>query len=291
MIKIAVCISGLLQCWDVTHQLFKYWNSMYDDVEFIFFISTWEVDSDFASTEKQYQKKGKLLTNTQYNSDTFDFIEDIEFISTDVIPKNILDENQSTAPFYSYQIYNVQKMRKNYEKQIGKKFDLVVQTREDMVIYKKTIDQFKHWYDLKQVVSGMYFTTSGTKVKDGAGKNGFRFLIPNDCFGFAHSDAMDEYAQMYNDTFIENTNHEKFGHFMNAQQLINKGIYNCKIGNTFRTFMLRKENELSDNGLSWHKKGRPTYETLKKVLDKNGVGWFYNKDENIQREVLRCFVC
>ena len=74
MIKIAVCISGLLQCWDVTHQLFKYWNSMYDDVEFTFFISTWEVDSDFASTEKQYQKKGKLLTNTQYNSDTFDFI-------------------------------------------------------------------------------------------------------------------------------------------------------------------------------------------------------------------------
>ena len=38
--KIAVCISGLMQYWDITHKLFKYWNEIYDDVDFVFFLST-----------------------------------------------------------------------------------------------------------------------------------------------------------------------------------------------------------------------------------------------------------
>jgi hypothetical protein len=49
--KIAVCISGLMQYWDITHELFKYWNEIYDDVDFVFFLSTWESDINFTSYE------------------------------------------------------------------------------------------------------------------------------------------------------------------------------------------------------------------------------------------------
>ncbi len=37
--KIAVCISGRMSGFDVTSKLFEHWNSIYDNVEFYFFIS------------------------------------------------------------------------------------------------------------------------------------------------------------------------------------------------------------------------------------------------------------
>ena len=133
-----------------------------------------------------------------------DFLEMKEFLSVDVIPKDVIDKHKHSGPFNVYQLYNVQKMRREYEENIGEKFDAVVQTREDMFIPRRTLDLIIFWFNSKQIVSGMFFTTSGTKVVSSRGKKrGFSFSIPNDNFSFAHSDAMDEYAQMYNDCYID----------------------------------------------------------------------------------------
>ena len=39
--KIAVCLSGITRYWKTTSKLFEYWNSIYDNVDYYFFISTW----------------------------------------------------------------------------------------------------------------------------------------------------------------------------------------------------------------------------------------------------------
>ena len=49
--KIAVCLSGLIRSFDVTSKLLKHWNTLYDDVEFYFFISTWKgIEDSFSRT-------------------------------------------------------------------------------------------------------------------------------------------------------------------------------------------------------------------------------------------------
>ena len=162
-------------------------------------------------------------------------------------------------------------MRNKYEERVGEKFDVVVQTREDMIIFRSTVDQIEKWYNIKQIVSGMFFTTSGTKVVSPRGnKGGFSFSIPNDSFSFAHPDAMDEYAQMYNDCYVEKTNSETFPHFMHAQQLMNKGIYNLKIGNKYHTKVILTGKR--------QKRGFPSDKSLKRLIDEKGVDWIYGGD-------------
>ena len=271
-IQIAVCISGLLQHWSLTSRLFRYWNSIYDNVDFTFFLSTWKDGSVFPSADNHHKLAGKEIKDVRFSTKTFDFIEQVDFLSTNSIPKNILDSHDHTGPFMSYQLHNVQSMRKRYEESCGKKFDVVVQTREDMFIFKNTLDEILNLFEKRQVVSGMFFSTSGTKVvtpRVDPKYGNFSYSIPNDNFFFSHSDAMDNFAQMYNDCYIEKTNHQTFGHFMHAQQLINKNIYNFKVGNQFHTRLIR------DGKMK--KKGIPSSETLEKLLNEKGVEWIYEE--------------
>ena len=271
--KIAVCISGLMQHWDITHKLFKYWNKIYDDVDFVFFLSTWENDISFTSYEntKWYKNKKKETHDTNIDLSQYSFLEDVELLPINVIPQNIIDTHDHTGPYYTYQLWNVQKMRKKYEERVGEKFDVVVQTREDIFIPRQTLDQIIYWFNSKQIVSGMFFTTSGTKVVTPRNnKRGFSYAIPNDNFSFAHPDAMDEYAQMYNDCYVEKTNSETFPHFMHAQQLINKGIYNLKIGSKYHTKGILTGKR--------QKKLFPSDKSLKRLIDEKGVDWIYGGD-------------
>ncbi len=284
--KIAVCISGLMQYWDITHELFKYWNEIYDDVDFVFFLSTWESDINFTSYEIYYKSKKKETRDINIDFSQYSFLEDVEVLSTNVISQNIIDGYRHTGPYYAYQLWNVQKMRKKYEERVGEKFDVVVQTREDMFISRQTLDQIIFWFNSKQIVSGMFFTTSGTKVvtprKNFRGPKGFSFSVPNDNFSFAHPDAMDKFAQMYNDCYVEKTNGETFVHFMHAQQLMNKGIYNLKIGNKYHTCLIRTGK--------LQKKGFPTDKSLKKMIADNGVEWIYSNQMSIDDGKYQQFI-
>ena len=168
-------------------------------------------------------------------------------------------------------------MRREYEENIGEKFDAVVQTREDMFIPRRTLDQIIFWFNSKQIVSGMFFTTSGTKVVVPR-KNGFSFSIPNDNFYFAHPDAMDKFAQMYNDCYVEKTNGETYGHFMHAQQLMNKEIYNLKMGNQYHTRVILTGKR--------QKPGFPTDKSLKRLIDEKGVDWIYGGDDIHQKSTI-----
>ena len=67
--KIAVCISGRMSGFDVTSKLFEHWNSIYDNVEFYFFISTWkDVSSEYSETRGPVEdwdfSKYKFITKT-----------------------------------------------------------------------------------------------------------------------------------------------------------------------------------------------------------------------------------
>ena len=46
MKNIAVMVSGHPKGFDLTHQYFKHWNTLYEDVNFDFFVSVWENDYD-----------------------------------------------------------------------------------------------------------------------------------------------------------------------------------------------------------------------------------------------------
>ena len=70
MKKIAVCISGLVRHWEETYPLFEYWNNLYDDVEFVFFLSTWKGNTWY---DKNKFPNFKI---TDYNFSNYEFIQD-----------------------------------------------------------------------------------------------------------------------------------------------------------------------------------------------------------------------
>jgi flavoprotein len=70
--KIAVCISGQARYWETTYKLFEHWNKIYDDVEFVFFLSTWK--------------------DTGFDFSEYKFLQDVEVLSLDVIPKHITSQ-------------------------------------------------------------------------------------------------------------------------------------------------------------------------------------------------------
>ena len=52
MKNIAVFINGSSKYLDLTHTLFEHWNKLYDDINFDFYLSTWEDNIDYAFQEE-----------------------------------------------------------------------------------------------------------------------------------------------------------------------------------------------------------------------------------------------
>ena len=94
--KIAVCLSGQIRYWDSTYPFFEYWNNLFEDVEFTFFVSTW-------NTKDQWYSKDKFGIN---------IVDDVDFRKYGLISKfskhNPDDVNVSTSiklPNTNYMTY------------------------------------------------------------------------------------------------------------------------------------------------------------------------------------------
>ena len=263
MIKIAVTISGLVRYWEVTSKLFEYWNSLYDDIEFIFFLSTWKDNNVFHFKDKV---KSGLLEHNDFSE--CKFLTAYEQIDYNEIPIKILEEHPNNpTPFYAYALYKVQKLRRKYQNEYN--FTGVIQTRNDIFIAKSTLDSIREMCladKKKMLVPEMFFTTTGNSVIMGETRN--RLNMPNDNFSFSHPLAMDKYAEMYHDSFISGENKETFHHFINAEQLMNKKIYNYRMDGKNPTPLIRVD--------SLKKDGWPTDDQLKQIIETKGIEFLYN---------------
>ena len=254
--KIAVCLSGLIRSFDVTSKLFKHWNTLYDDVEFYFFISTWKgIEDSFSRT------RGNLK---DWDFSKYKFVTKYEKVDI----KNAISSGSKGAKpsaYYSYSLYRVQKMRREYEEE----FDGVIQTRSDIFIDNKMLDGVVRLCKKgpkRPLSKQIFYTTEG--LKNETNRYPGRFMLKNDYFGFAHPIVMDIYSLMYHEAHIAKLIPTTF-HYMNGEYLMKRNIYVCRIDGVTKVF---------PQSLSTNPNPQFTSDAMKFLIKEYGVEWLYTED-------------
>jgi len=261
--KIAVCISGLIRYWDATYPLFEHWNNLVEETEFVFFVSTWE------NTDVWYDKArvGEVI------------VEDIDFSKHSFITRYskvhssnvVLFENKKpNINFLTYSSKEVHKLRQNYEKEHGFKFDGVIQTRNDIFIPKGVVKMCSKLTHDKPY----YFTDTSIFLASpiavmGEGDRKDRLLVRNDNFFFGTSGAMDKYATMNDECVINQTVESRSCQYTHGEHIHRQGLqgYHLLAGNP----LLFRDGKVI-------KEGRPRPDVMLKLYKEKGVDWvFHNK--------------
>ncbi len=109
-------INGHPKYLDITQQLFKHWNTLYDNFKFDFFVSTWEDDTDYSD---------------------WDWITKWERLKEEDCPYDLKNHYEGRhQPHYCYTFKKVNELRNSYDEE----YDAVLQTRSDVIISRKALD-------------------------------------------------------------------------------------------------------------------------------------------------------
>jgi len=262
MKKVAVQLSGLSRGFEITSKIFEYWNNIFDDIEFTFFLTTWNTQDVWEDKVKNKGGQDKL------NLDNYKFLHSYELLDKDDIDWNDLTKlTKGNAPYYTYALYKCNELRKKS----GIEFDACITTRIDIFLGLDLMYNIKEllYSTSNSMISPISFaTTTGTGViKNNKGQ--YRFLIPNDNFGIGHPKSMDKFCKVHEDCFVTNKNIRKSLHFIQAQQLMNYDIYNNSIGGS--ALLIRNDH--------LQKKTWPTSKKLKELINDGGVEFLYNRKD------------
>ena len=256
MKKIAVCISGQIRYWEAIYPFFEYWNNLFDDVEFTFFISTWKektwVDDKFGGLE----------------------IVDVDFDKHEFITSyskhdhNIEMRSGGLKPHTPYQIYlmkQVQTLRKNYEDENNIKFDGVIQTRNDIFIpYELLVRCIKTIKVENYFLKNSIFTPAEVSVYPYG--PGMCLMLNNDTFYFGISSVMDKLIGMYD--YLNTDATKLMPHQLQAEFFNRNKIFNVKLG---------VEAPRVVRNAPLIKNGRPTSDSLLKIINERGIDWIFQK--------------
>ncbi|MAH06622.1 hypothetical protein CMI38_00045 [Candidatus Pacearchaeota archaeon] len=252
--KIAVCISGRMSGFDVTSKLFEHWNSIYDNVEFYFFISTWkDVSSEYSETRGPVE---------DWDFSKYKFITKYEKV--DINDAWASEKCLKVSACYSYSLYRAQQLRRECKEE----FDGVIQTRSDMFIDRQTLDSLINLIDKQGELSKkIFYSPSNLRYEDK------RFMLIHDYFGFAHPKVMDIYSLMYFDAHIINLVPTAF-HYMNGTHLVNRNIQViCIPGVGLTSVIPQTFKEIH----KWR-----MYDAISSLIEKRGVEWIFYKKRKIE---------
>ena len=272
MKKIAVCLSGQIRYWDSTYPLFEHWNNLFKDVEFTFFVSTW-------NTKDQWYEKDKFGIN---------IVDDVDLRKYGLIskfskhnPDDVDISTSASVPNTNYMTYlynEVHRLRNSYEKENNVEFDAVIQTRNDVVIGKLLLARIRQIiYTKPYFMEKSVFSPSGAKLDAGQfGEADFRpasLVNDNDNFYFGRPSVMNYFRKMYN--FLINESFFKHTHRLQPEFFYKHNIY--QVGFGVHPFLVRYGNTI--------KQGRPTPESLRKMLKEKGIEWFFEtRIEDVSKE-------
>jgi hypothetical protein len=290
MINIAVMISGHPKGFDLTHQYFEHWNTLYEDVNFDFFISVWEND---------------------YDTSIFDWTTKYEFLKESECPYDLSNhESLAHQPHYCYALHKVNELRNSY----NKKYDSVIQTRADAIFSRSLLDILigkltnirgglipekdnqgnftgKSIIDERpdpQISDKNILSANGSVIHNSFNLEK-KLLIQNlwtqDVWFMGTPKVMDIFCNMFNYIYIEKKYQETLMlHIFQAEYLNQMGIYNTptQCGNSF-TFVREKNRFNFDHRGGGYPLEYPSPDQLKRLIVDKGLDWIYDNDDSVQR--------
>lgn len=270
MYKIAVMINGHPKYLDITQQLFKHWNTLYDNFKFDFFVSTWEDDTDYSD---------------------WDWITKWERLKEEDCPYDLKNHEEGRhQPHYCYTFKKVNELRNSYDEE----YDAVLQTRSDIIISRRDLDDMLSKITAvrgigderinPQLSLRNIFSISGTAIHNVVTDEGkvHQDLWTQDYYFFGKPEVFDIFAGMFDYIFID----KKYGgsilmHVFQAEYLHTMGIYNSSLSSGAGVLLIREPYRFAPAGThtnaGWHKKNPSPYQ-LQKIIDEQGLDWIFNID-------------
>lgn len=285
MKNIAVMISGHPKGIQHTYKLFKYWNNLYDNINFDFFISVWEND---------------------YDEKYFNWATKYEFLKESDCPYDLSNhETGRHQPHYCYALHKVNELKNSHNKD----YDMVLQTRSDAILSRKLLDSLvgtiteirdglipeqdnqgnftgKAIKDTRynpQISDKNILSATGTFVHNYYDINNTlkQHLWTQDIWFAGTPKVMDIFCNMFNYIFVE----KKYGnseeepillHIFQAEYLNKLKIYNSALASgAEHTYLREPERFKFDNDNGGFPLYHPTPNQLDNIINEYGIDWFY----------------
>jgi len=249
--RIALTLNGSGRYIEETGRLFAQYNKLYDDVEFDYYLATWEDRIDY--------NKLKWITGYERLKE-----EDSRYFDL-----NNYTETLGHQPQFMYSLYRVNHLRN----QSNIKYDAILQTRSDIFITRDALDSLVDVLRKGLIKDNLMYNPSGVDSKGG-------YLWCNDYFMFGSPSVMDTYSMAWLNYFLDKSSHFYknrqeliLNHRWSAEFLHQKGIHILSNGSTHRTMLVREpfrfEPKSYHAGAGWHKKN-PSTEQLTRLLKEKG---------------------
>jgi hypothetical protein len=259
IMKIAIGINGSGKYFEYTSQLYTEYNSLYDDVEFDFYLATWEDEIDYSN---------------------FEWITDyVRLNETDSIYYDITKTKYiGHQPHYMFTSYHLNKLIKKN----NVKYDAIMQTRSDLVISREMLDTLVTKCRNGEVTERLLYNSSGVSTFYKRGSQ-IPHLWCNDYYFFGHPSSIEIFSMAWVSFFIDSTS--KFyknrdglimNHIWPAEYMISKGIPIQEIRNTSTMVLIREafrfESSNSDCAAGWHPKHPSVFQIEKLLNERGGIG-------------------
>jgi len=266
--KIAVGINGSGKYFEYTSQLYAEYNSLYDDVEFDFYLATWEDEIDYSN---------------------FEWIADyVRLNETDSIYYDITKTQYiGHQPHYMFTSYHLNKLIKKN----NVKYDAIMQTRSDLVIYREMLDTLVTKCRNGEVTERLLYNSSGVSTFYKRGSQ-FPHLWMNEEFFFGHPSSLETFSTAWDSFFIDSSSYffkNRDGLIMNhiwpAEFLIKNGISISGM-NTHPKILIREpfRFQTDDSSGGWPLK-HPSPIQFEKLLKEKGALWIINNHKEC-REIF-----
>ena len=139
--RVAVCLSGLFRNWDLCRASFRYWETVYHDISFEYFISTWDKTQYIYLKNDKVEREFSVVTSEHFIND-FDPKQLKSFkIESDETNQSIQGSMALNTKRYTHKIMSTNLLKSAYELKNNFKYDLVISTRPDIMIKADSLYQ------------------------------------------------------------------------------------------------------------------------------------------------------
>ncbi len=268
--RIAILLAGQVRDWNVCSKVFELYNSIYSDVEFDFFLATWDDKYD----------------NVEYDMNSYSFITKYKLHDQ----KESLYTEQLLCHAYLCKSANI--LKNEYAKKHNIKYDCVIATRPDIYL---GLDLLNNIRDLllrsNNYKNGDKFILNKNMVYTGTGTLPYRKLDINgkevecfymdDLFVVGGNFSIDKFSSLYDNISEYKINDRVIGHATSATYIVDQKLANCRIEGYTQIIRsvhvdyildLYKHNKLQniyDNSSDFQYEFHEKFQKLKVTFDKS----------------------